>query len=526
MVQALVLGSGLIAAGLVVLAGGAAVASPPAKPDAAPVDAAACAPAVGASNAFGLDLYRRLAAEERGGNLFLSPYSVATAMTIVAEGAHGATRDEMAGVLHFPAGPDAGATLAAQHEAHAAVARRLTEAAGSTDPEAPRRLAAMRAELDKLNAEAERLARPRAGEKWWEAASKAQAAARAKADEINRLEASVGRFDLRVANALWIDRAFPIAPAYVRTIDARYAARLSALDIRGDAEGSRRRINAWVEERTAGRIKDLIPAKALPPTTPMVVTNAVYFKGQWDEPFAAAQTRAEPFTLADGTKTDCRLMLDHHRGGVPYAAFNPDGTPFATPQRVAKDEAARGPTYPGEGGFTMIELPYKGRELAMLVIAPRSPAGLPALEARLTADNLATWTKALAARTVDTGLPRFRMESEFGLGETLKAMGMRRAFSADDADFSGLTDSADPAHRLCIGAVRHKSWVEVTEKGTEAAAATAVMMAPTSAMRREEETVPFIPVFRADRPFVFVIRDTRTGLVLFVGRCTRPESPG
>jgi serpin B len=169
----------------------------------------------------------------------------------------------------------------------------------------------------------------------------------------------------------------------------------------------------------------------------------------------------------------------------------------------------------------MIQLPYKGGDLAMTILLPRTPdaKSLDALEFKFTGDALAGWSAKLDARNVNTAVPKFKMEFEQELSKSLKAMGMTLPFT-DAADFSGMTGPS--AQGLAIDLVQHKAWVEMTEKGTEAAAATAVSMRVTSAPVRQE-MVSFTPVFRADHPFLFVIRDTKSGMILFAGRVVNPS---
>ncbi|MBD3219596.1 hypothetical protein GF314_00010 [bacterium] len=222
-------------------------------------------------------------------------------------------------------------------------------------------------------------------------------------------------------------------------------------------------------------------------------------------------------------------MAGRDREAARYAAFAGDGAAFATPQRVPAhgsvdpDDPLGPARYPDDDGFTMVELPYKGGRLAMLVIAPRRHDGLAAVEAHLSAATLAEWTARLEARAVHVWLPRFRLETKYRMNEPLQALGMARAFrdprEPDGARFDDLTTSTDPRDRLFVSVVAHKAFVEVTEEGTEAAAATAVAMAlPTAA----PATVPFTPEFRADRPFLVLIRDVETGAVMFMGRVMRP----
>jgi serine protease inhibitor len=228
--------------------------------------------------------------------------------------------------------------------------------------------------------------------------------------------------------------------------------------------------------------------------------------------------------LTGGKKQAVPTMHGYPKG-ARYAAFEKDGSFFNTPVRMERGTKDFSKFYPGPGGFEMLELPYKGGELSMVVLAPRSADGLPALEKRLTADNLQAWAGKLNQRSVEVFLPRLKMDASFDLGKMLQALGMKRAFTdpraPNGAQFDGMSAATDPGNKLYITRVLHKAFVEVGEKGTEAAAATAVILAvPTSA----PATFPFTPTFKADRPFVFLIRDQRSGTVLFLGRVGNPKA--
>ena len=200
---------------------------------------------------------------------------------------------------------------------------------------------------------------------------------------------------------------------------------------------------------------------------------------------------------------------------------------FDTPAQVEEGTKGAEGLYPGPDGFELLELPYKGGELAMVVILPRSASGLPALEKRLGWANLQAWLGKLRQRPVEVFLPKFKLEASFDLNEGLKALGMKRAFrpptEGDGAQFEGMSKARDPQHKLYVSQVLHKAFVEVAEKGTEAAAATAVLFKEKA--EKDRKMVPFTPTFRADRPFAFLIRDRRCGAVLFLGCLLRPK-PG
>ena len=376
-------------------------------------------------------------------------------------------------------------------------------------------LAALRKELDQMNRQLVLL--DKQGK--FEAAFDLQAKAQKVADTVNALQSQLDPYELRVANGIFGEKTHPFEQTYLDTIGKHYGTGLvRQADFRTSFPAERDKINAWVEEQTKKRISDLIPK--LPPEVAsqvrLILVNAIYFKGMWMSPFDEKQTRKEDFLLADGGKQPVAMM--HGYSPTGYAAFNADGTFFDTPHEIAIDKDKAAPaTYP-DGGFLMADLPFKGDRLSMVVIAPRKHDGLPKLEAGLTGEKLSAWLSKLQRRAVVLSLPKFKLETEYGLHDTLKNMGMKRAFDARQADFTGMSASRNPDDQLFISKVLHKAFVEVNEKGAEAAAATAVIMVPKEA----KESRPFIPEFRADRPFLFLIRDRESGTILFLGRVTQP----
>ena len=488
--------------------------------------------AVQANSDFAFDLYRQLAKENAGKNLFFSPYSVSSALAMTAEGARGQTALEMGKALRFDkallrAGDGAKARPWRMSPIHAGLGElssRLTGEDKAADRAARARIAALRKQHQAANALLDALFKQRKSGDVLQAAVKQKALT----DKLNEALAKVDRYELRIANALWGEKTYPFLKDYVETISKHYKTDgVFPADFRNNFPAERDRVNQWVAEQTRNRIKDIIPQ--LPPGQAklirLILTNAIYFKGEWSEPFKEAATKSGDFTLAGGKTTRVPIM---HAWGLKvgrYAAFNADGSAFQPPRQIRGGRKTS--LYPGEDGFAMVELPYKGGELAMVVIAPNSPDGLGAVENLRTAEALAGWVGKLKKRRVHVFLPRFKLETKYLLNATLQAMGMVRAFvdplgdPIRGADFGGMCASRDPRDKLCISKVLHKAFVEVNEKGTEAAAATAVMLAMGGAMPRD---VPFTPTFKADRPFVFVIRDCATGGVLFVGRMTDPAA--
>ena len=288
---------------------------------------------------------------------------------------------------------------------------------------------------------------------------------------------------LHIANALWAQQDYHFLPDFLALGREHYRAEPDTLDFAKATEQARQKINAWVAQRTADKIRDLIPPGVLDELTRLVLTNAVYFKGEWATQFDKQQTREAPFTLADGKEESAPLMNQTGEFGF---LEQPD--------------------------LQVLELPYAGGKLSMVILLPRQHDGLPALEKSLSADELARWIGGLAPRKVRVSLPRFKMTCAAELSEVLKKLGMQSAFDRR-ADFSGM----DGTQMLYISAVLHKAFVDVNEEGTEAAAATGVVM-------KLKSGTPSVPLFRADHPFLFLIRDVRSGSIVFMGRVLDPTS--
>ena len=295
-------------------------------------------------------------------------------------------------------------------------------------------------------------------------------------------------YQLSVANALWAQRGYTFLNSFLNLMNNDYGAGLNQVDFKGSTEAARLTINQWVEQKTANKIKDLLPPGALKPSTRLVLTNAIYFKGDWQTQFDKAQTKDEDFHLSSTQTKKAPLM---HRDG----SFN----------------------YFNGGTFQMLEIPYQSNELSMIVFLPNDPSGLPALEQSLTSSNTQQWLRQLGpVSKVIVTMPKFKTTQQFELAGVLAAMGMPQAFTAS-ADFSGMTGKKD----LAISAVIHKAYIDVNEEGTEAAAATGVTMR-TMAARAPNPAPP--PIFRADHPFVFLIRDHRSNSILFMGRTADPAN--
>jgi serpin B len=389
------------------------------NPNPATAKASALSELARGNAAFGLTLLSSLAEGEPAKNQFVSPYSVSVALAMTYAGARGETRTQMAEALRFPLD---GASL------HAVF--------GETD---------------------ERLA----------------------ANDRDDSGKDVP-FQLTTANAIWGQRGYPWRDDFLTTLTTYYDAGLNVYDFDEKHDEATETINDWVAERTEGGITDLLPKGALGSLTRLVLTNAVYFRATWAEPFEKDRTERRPFTALDGTTSRVPTMCQSE--SFPYATVD---------------------------GHQIIELPYVGDEVGMVVVLPEEGT-FEEFARSLDADRLAALVESMESRDGTIALPRFTIESSFELPETLAKLGMPVAFS-NAADFGGMADLAKTGEQLRIDDVLHKSYIAVDEEGTEAAAATAVeVKASSAALDPFEMTV--------DRPFFFLIRHRPTDAVLFLGR--------
>jgi serpin B len=370
-------------------------------------------------NAFGIELYRKLATAP--GDQVISPASVAVALAMTHAGARGDTAKEMEVALHYSR-PAA--------EVQAAVGTMLTG---------------------------------------WNAPHEG--------------------LELAVANRLFGETSVAFERPFLDLTRTVFAAPLEPVGFKTDPAAARVHINDWVEAQTHDRIQELLPPSAVNAATRLVLVNAIYFKAPWLHPFPEHRTKRAPF-FATGGKRDVPTM------GVTEQ--------FAFTERTAD-------------GVQVIELPYGGPGFAMTLVVPLAKDGLPAVEASLTAERLAGWVGALASERIDLSLPKFRIapSESLQLATLLGELGIRKAFTMQ-ADLTGIAPASE---MLVLAEVYHKGFIAVDEKGTEAAAATAVA-ARAGGMPSEPRTV------KVDRPFLYVIRDTRSGLVMFIGRVVSPTADG
>lgn len=290
------------------------------------------------------------------------------------------------------------------------------------------------------------------------------------------------RFTLNIANSIWGQQDYQFLPEFLDTIAMNYGAGLRLVDFVTAPEPARIGINNWVSEQTEKKIQDLIPQGAIDSLTRMVLANAIYFNASWIYPFDEQSIRSLPFNLLNGEQVDVSMMSQ-----------------------------TEGFSYVQGDGYQVIELPYTGHRASMLIIVPDS-GKYEAIESAIDEEQIADIVSGLAHKEVDLTMPKFSYESDFSLAQVLNEMGMPAAFV--DADFSGMDGTRD----LFISDVFHKAFVDVDENGTEAAAATAVIMSLSAA------PIPVEPIeLTIDRPFLFLIRDTGTDSVLFMGRVLNPS---
>nr|XP_008507435.1 PREDICTED: LOW QUALITY PROTEIN: serpin B4-like [Equus przewalskii] len=384
-----------------------------------------------ANTHFALDLFQQFKKSEKG-NIFYSPLSITSALAMTYLGAQGNAALQMGKVLHFNK-----------------VADNTREGSATTQVE---KLGNVHDQFQKL---------------------------------LTELMKPTDAYELSIANRLYGEKKFQFQQEYVENVKKFYLAGVESADFINAAEESRKKINSWVESQTNGKIKDLLPYGSLSSAI-LVLVNAVYFKGQWDEKFDKKRTVEEKFWLNKDTSKSVQMMKQTR-------SFN-----FTD----LEDMQAK-----------ILEMPYNGKDLSMILLLPNEVDGLKKLEEKLTAEKLIEWTSTqnMSKRLVNLYLPRFKLEESYELKDIMMSLGMLDAFSPQDADFSGMTGSRG----LAVSKIRHKSFVEVNEEGTEAAAATAIVLVTATSTSSYES-------FHCDHPFLFFIKHNKTNSILFLGRVSSP----
>lgn len=368
------------------------------------------------NNQFAFDLYRKVALKENG-NIFISPFSISTALAMTYAGADGKTAEEMEKTLHYAPNTEA------FHKNFGSYLLKLADNAR-------------------------------------------------------------GNIDWRVANRLWGDKKYTFVKEFLDLTDKAYNSPLQMMDFMGAAEACRNTINQWVEKNTENKIKNLIPEGGVSSDTRLVLTNAVYFKADWLYPFKKEKTKPDTFTKSDGSEIKVPFM--NCTDNYAYAATDT---------------------------YQAIRLPYKGEKHSMVVVLPKDTKKLSAVEKEFDSKGFTPLFSGYKPEVI-LSLPKFKTTLSLSLADYLKSMGMASAFK-NGANFSKMS----PTNDLCISEVFHKAFIEVDEKGTEAAAATAVVMMTTSCAPSKKD-LPI--VFKANRPYLFYIVDDETKAVLFMGRMMEP----
>lgn len=300
----------------------------------------------------------------------------------------------------------------------------------------------------------------------------------------NLLNKQDKEYKLYTANALWAQKDYVFLNEYLNTVEKYYGGKTTNLDFVNENDKSVKTINDWIEDQTNNRIKGMIPS--LSPLTRLVLTNAIYFKGQWLHEFKKKNTNDMDFKIT------------------------PDNTVTASMMYYYDDEVSF--NYAETDDMQVLELPYKGEELSMLIFLPKEN-DITQLETSFNIKKLNEMKSKLNKEDVIIYLPKFTFKTKYSLPETLTSLGMKNAFVSDTADFSGM----DGTKNLFISDVIHQAFVEVNEEGTEAAAATAIIMEFKSAGLKKPK------IFKADHPFIFVIQEKETGLILFMGKVAEPK---
>jgi len=388
----------------------------PASAAASPSASPALSQVASANSQFALALYQNLNAGKgtRDQNIFVSSFSISTALAMTYLGARAGTHQQMASVLHLSM-PD-----------------------------------------DQLQAGyAALLAQTRA--------------------------TPAKRYKLEVANALWGQQGIRFESSFTDAVSKYFGGGFNLMDFAHNPDASRLKINQWVEDKTAQKIRNLLQEPDITTSTRLVLTNAIYFKGDWAYKFDKEATETLPFTVRPGKVVNVPMMEQQH-----YFPFAEDGE------------------------MQIIELPYAGNDLSLLAILPAGDA--EKFGATLTLAKLRALRSRMYEQKVNVFLPRFKFETRYYLEEPLTALGMPDAFDGSKADFSGMTGHRD----FCISHVIHQAMIDVNEEGSEAAAATAITMAPTAAAPHPH------PTFRADHPFIFMIVHRPTDSIMFMGRVSNP----
>ncbi|KAK0141423.1 Leukocyte elastase inhibitor [Merluccius polli] len=421
-------------------------------------------PLTEANTAFSLALFKKISEDNKADNVFYSPLSISSALAMVLLGARGNTATQISEVLCFSKaeGPQQ-AALPQLTQCSQQMQQQVSQ--NNLQPVLLQQMVLQQQKGgDDVNANFSKL--------------------------LSELNKQGVLYSLSLANRLYGGQNFQFVQEFLEETRKYYNAELQSVDFQHKAEEARVEINTWVEKQTQDKIKELLKPGVVDPMTILVLVNAIYFKGKWDKPFKEQDTCDTPFKLNKNDTKTVKMMFQTAKFPL---AFIP------------------------EANCQILEMPYEGKELSMLIFLPNdmedSTTGLEKLEAQMTYENFMEWTRPekMVKKEVEVGLPRFKMTQTYDMKELLVSMGMVDAFDMGLGDFSGMSS----ANNLVLSKVVHKAFVEVNEEGTEAAAATAGMMMLLCYV------VP--PNFVADHPFLFFIRHNPSKSILFAGRYSSPD---
>ncbi|XP_076617521.1 leukocyte elastase inhibitor-like [Chaetodon auriga] len=419
-----------------------------------------------ANTTFSLALFKKLSDDDQTGNIFFSPFSISSALAMVMLGTRGNTAAQMSEVLRFTESdqPKLPGTQPSVMQAQMETQMQMQTQQTTKLPQHLLKCLESQDGQDKVHA------------KFAEVLSK-----------LNEADAS---YTLSVANRLYGEQSYQFVEDFLSETKKYYNAELESVDFKASAEAARALINTWVEEQTQGKIKDILTQGVVDSMTRLVLVNAIYFKGNWNKKFEEESTVDAQFRVNKNSTKPVKMMSQKSK--FPLTSIP-------------------------EVNCQVLEMPYQGEELSMLIFLPSDieddTTGLEKLEKELTYEKFANWTcpDLMGLTEVEVKLPRFKMEENYDLKNVLVSMGMTDAFNVSLSDFSGMS----PTNDLVLSEVIHKAFVEVNEEGTEAAAATAAVLT----YRIE----PIPGFFIADHPFLFFIRHNATKSILFAGRYSSPE---
>ncbi|XP_071398830.1 leukocyte elastase inhibitor-like isoform X2 [Centroberyx affinis] len=417
-------------------------------------------PLTEANTSFSLALFKKLSENNKTGNVFYSPFSISSALAMVLLGARGNTASQMSEVLCF------------------------------TKAEQPRQAGAEQMQMQMQMQQQVQLSRlPQYLLKCLNVQKDQEHVHVGFSKLMSELNKPEAPYALSLANRLYGEKSYQFVEDFLAETKKHYNAELESVDFKTSPEAARNNINSWVEKQTQDKIKEVLVKGVVDDMTRLVLVNAIYFKGNWDKKFKEDFTQDTQFRVNKNDTKPVKMM--HQKTKFPL-------------------------TFIPEANCQILEMPYKGKDLSMLIFLPNNmeddTTGLEKLEKVLTYEKFVEWTRPDMMDTVEVqvALPRFKMEEKYDLKEILSSMGMVDAFDMGMSDFSGMS----PANDLVLSKVVHKAFVEVNEEGTEAAAATAAVMMLRCA------TIPV--TFVADHPFLFFIRHNPSMSVLFAGRFCSP----